>query len=192
MKLVVVGGTGLVATELIRQGLRVPEITSLVALARRPVQLDVDASDASKFESVVVHDYAHYSDSVKAALAGADACIWTVGITLGRSNTYDFAEVKHVCQDCTMAGLEALREANSVASRPGQTEKMVQDFGRDHKEVVASMLRASNYITNSVANVDRADLSAALLDQVTHGFEKEILSNADLVRIGGSAMAKET
>lgn len=89
---------------------------------------------------------------------------------------------------------------------------MVQDFGRDHKEVVvqivrpgmvlsyintwrtiqASMLRASNYITNSVANVDRADLSAALLDQVTHGFERDILSNADLVRIGGSAMAKET
>lgn len=78
MKLVVVGGTGLVATELIRQSLRVPEITSLVALARRPVQLDVDASDATKFESVIVRDYAYYSDSVKAALAGADACIWYV------------------------------------------------------------------------------------------------------------------
>lgn len=78
MKLVVVGGTGLVATEIIRQSLRVPEITSLVALARRPVQLDADASDASKFKSVVVRDYSHYSDSVKAALAGADACIWYV------------------------------------------------------------------------------------------------------------------
>ncbi|KAG6362264.1 hypothetical protein INS49_010494 [Diaporthe citri] len=214
MKLVVVGGTGLVATEIIRQSLRVPEITSLVALARRPVQLDADTSDASKFESLVVRDYAHYADSVKAALAGADACIWTVGITLGRSNTYDFAEVKHVCQDCTMAGLEALREANSAAPKPvkfvylsghgisqdfttkpfimgeyrtmrGQTEKMVQDFGRDHKEVEvqivrpgmvlsyinvwrtlqASMVRASNYVTSSVANVGRAELSAALLDQ---------------------------
>lgn len=97
-------------------------------------------------------------------------------------------------------------------SEQGQTEKMVQDFGRDHKEVEvqivrpgmvlsyintwrtiqANMLRASNYITNSVANVDRAELSAALLDQVIHGFEKDILSNADLVRIGGSAITKET
>lgn len=76
MKLVVVGGTGLVATELIRQSLRAPEITSVVALARRPVQLDADTSSTSKFESVVVHDYAQYTDSVKAALAGADACIW--------------------------------------------------------------------------------------------------------------------
>lgn len=78
MKLVVVGGTGLVATEIIRQSLRVPQITSVVALARRPVQLDVDAPNTSKFESVVVRDYAHYGDSVKAALVGADACIWYV------------------------------------------------------------------------------------------------------------------
>lgn len=78
MKLVVVGGTGLVATELIRQSLREPEITSLVALARRPVQLDFDASSTSKFECVVVRDYTQYTDSAKAALAGADACIWYV------------------------------------------------------------------------------------------------------------------
>lgn len=66
------------ATELIRQGLRSTEITSLVALSRRPVQLDVNESNTSKFESVLVRDYAQYSDSAKAALAGADACIWYV------------------------------------------------------------------------------------------------------------------
>lgn len=83
---------------------------------------------------------------------------------------------------------------------------MVQDFGREHKEVEvqivrpgmilsyvnvwrtlhAGIIRASNYITTAIVNVDRADMSAALLDQVMHGFEKDILSNADLVRIGGS------
>lgn len=41
-----------------------------------------------------------------------------MGITPGRASTYDFAEVRRVCQDCTMAGLEALREANSGASNP--------------------------------------------------------------------------
>lgn len=76
MKLVIVGGTGLVATELIRQGLRLPEITSLVALSRRPVQPDVDDSDTSKFENILVQDYAQFSDSTKTALTGADACIW--------------------------------------------------------------------------------------------------------------------
>ena len=37
MKIVIIGGTGLVATELIRQGLTIPEITSILAVARRPV-----------------------------------------------------------------------------------------------------------------------------------------------------------
>lgn len=41
-----------------------------------------------------------------------------MGITPGKASTYDFAEVKRVCQDCTMAGLEALREANSAAPKP--------------------------------------------------------------------------
>jgi dTDP-4-dehydrorhamnose reductase len=82
MKLIIVGGTGLVATELIRQGLRSPEVSSLVALSRREVQPEVDKSNIRKFKSVVVHDYAQYSDATKAALAGADACIWYVISTL--------------------------------------------------------------------------------------------------------------
>ena len=293
MKLVIIGGTGLVATELIRQGLRASEITALVALARQPVQLDADAPNTTKFESMIVRDYAQFDDAAKAVLAGADACIWyvirsynrhtfhgtrfmrltyilhrTVGITPGRARTYDFAEVKRVCQDCTIAGLEALRETNSAAQKPvrfvylsghgisqdfttkpfvlgeyrtmrvsrahlsryyktiqvnltaltypiarqGQTEKMVQDFGRDHKEVEvqivrpgmvlssinswralqASLIRASSYVTSAIANIERAELSAALLNQVIHGFEKQILSNEDLVRIGGSTMASST
>lgn len=93
MKLVIVGGTGLVATELIRQGLRLPGITSLVAFSRRSVQLDVDDSKTTNFENIIVQDYAQYSDSAKSALAGADACIWcgtpssgtTVSAPKGRS-----------------------------------------------------------------------------------------------------------
>jgi hypothetical protein len=35
-----------------------------------------------------------------------------------------------------------------------------------------------------VDNVGLAEISAALLDQITNGFEKEPLMNEDLVRIG--------
>lgn len=89
---------------------------------------------------------------------------------------------------------------------------MVQEFGRDHKEVEvqivrpgmvlssintwrtlqASMIRATSYITSAVAKIERAELSAALLDQAMHGFEKDILSNADLVRIGASVRTSKT
>ena len=71
---------------------------------------------------------------MKAEFAGADACIWyepvallrghadrtvrirTVGVTPMKSMAYDFAEVKRVCHDCTLAGLKAMYEAG--ASRP--------------------------------------------------------------------------
>jgi hypothetical protein len=74
MKLIVAGGTGLVATEVIRQSLQMREITLVIALARKPVQ--VDGIESSKLKSVIISDYGEYPDHVKAEFAGADACIW--------------------------------------------------------------------------------------------------------------------
>ncbi len=74
MKLIIAGGTGLVATEVIKQSLQRPEITSVIALARKPVQ--IDGAESSKLKSVIIGDYGDYPDHVKAELAGADACIW--------------------------------------------------------------------------------------------------------------------
>jgi uncharacterized protein YbjT (DUF2867 family) len=81
MKLIVAGATGLVGSEIIRQSLQISEITQVIALARKPVQVD-DGIDSSKLKSVVVRDYGEYPDHVKAEFAGADACIWYASITL--------------------------------------------------------------------------------------------------------------
>lgn len=132
MKLIVAGATGLVATEIIRQSLQIAEITSVIALARKPIKVD-ESPHSSKLKSVVVSDYAEYPDHVKADFAGADACIWYVSLTLSllqrdmltgisrtvavtpfRMSSFDFAEVKRVCQDCTVAGFKAMYEAGPV------------------------------------------------------------------------------
>lgn len=77
MKLIVVGSTGFVGTEVVRQALKNPKITSLVALGRRPVQVPEDAGDGgSKLQSVILEDFTKYPDSVKSQLADADGCIW--------------------------------------------------------------------------------------------------------------------
>jgi len=80
MKLIITGASGLVATELLRQSLRMREITKVVALARKPVSApaDVSPADAAKLQSVVLDDYERYPDDVRSQLAGADACIWSV------------------------------------------------------------------------------------------------------------------
>lgn len=79
MKLIIAGGTGFVATELIRQSLNDPRITAVLALARRPVDVPWNLgpnADAAKLKSIVVQDFENYSDDVKKQLEGADACIW--------------------------------------------------------------------------------------------------------------------
>jgi uncharacterized protein YbjT (DUF2867 family) len=79
MKLIVTGATGLVGTEVIRQSLKNPKITSVIALSRRPVTVpgnDGEDLNTDKLKSLVLKDFTHYPDDDKAQLADADACIW--------------------------------------------------------------------------------------------------------------------
>jgi len=81
MKLIVAGATGLLGTEIIRQSLQLGEVTQVIALARKPIQID-ESLDSSKVRSVIIRDYGEYPDNVKAELASADACIWWGSIGL--------------------------------------------------------------------------------------------------------------
>lgn len=131
MKIIVSGATGLVGSEIIRQCLDIDAVTEVIALARSPIQID-RSNKSSKIKSVIIEDYEYYPDHVKAAFAGADACIWcvsrqsllrtfsdgrlithgrTVAITPFRSGSFSFEEVKRVCQSCTLTGLQTIYEA---------------------------------------------------------------------------------
>lgn len=84
MKLVVVGATGLIGTEVLRQALSHKAVTSVVALGRRPTFVPeslAGGASAAKFQSITCDDFSNYSDSVKSQLSAADACIWCVDPT---------------------------------------------------------------------------------------------------------------
>jgi nucleoside-diphosphate-sugar epimerase len=79
MKLIITGASGFVATEVIRRSLSLPQITSVIAIARRPVSAPDNLypeADPSKLHSAVVKDYDEYPGDVKKQFADADACIW--------------------------------------------------------------------------------------------------------------------
>ena len=79
MKLVIAGASGFVGTELIRQSLKRPDISTVIALARKPVSAPDDLGPhvhPSKLRSVVIDDYGSYPEDVRTELAQADACIW--------------------------------------------------------------------------------------------------------------------
>lgn len=65
-------------------------------------------------------------------------------------------------------------------ARPG----VVTNYKTLGRAALASMLQLTNYFWRFIPNVSRSELAAAVLSQVLHGFSGEMLSNADLVRIG--------
>ncbi|KAI1400751.1 putative nucleoside-diphosphate-sugar epimerase [Hypoxylon fuscum] len=114
MKLIISGATGFVAREVIRQSLSRREITSVIAVARKPVSIPdklEDDADPSKLKSVVVEDYDRYSEETRKEFTGVAACIWTVAITPSKSKMYDFEEVRRVCQTFTLEGLKAMHQS---------------------------------------------------------------------------------
>ena len=52
----------------------------------------------------------------------------------------------------------------------------------------AVMFDFTNKFTRMIPNVSRTELAAAILGQVVHGFEKEPLTNIDLVQLGRAAL----
>ncbi|KAK8091031.1 nucleoside-diphosphate-sugar epimerase [Apiospora phragmitis] len=82
MKLVIGGSTGFVGTELLRQALDNPAVTSIVGISRRETKVPEGSSDNSaKLKSIVCDDLNSYPDTLKKELEDADACIWTIAVT---------------------------------------------------------------------------------------------------------------
>jgi len=129
MKLIVVGATGFVGSELIRQSLRRSDVSAVIAVSRRPLPASTEPTEGvniAKLKSVVVKDYDQYSDEARKEFAGASACIWyvsellkrivtllmhlprTIAVTPSKVDSLPFEEVTRICQTSTMVGLRAM------------------------------------------------------------------------------------
>ena len=75
---------------------------------------------------------------------------------------------------------ERKRSMEACAAKPG----LITTRGQYLKTIFATFLQ---YVM-SVPNIDVSVISAAMLHEVIHGFEKEPLGNDDLVRIGNQAL----
>ncbi|KAK9780397.1 putative NAD(P)-binding domain-containing protein [Seiridium cardinale] len=111
MKLVVVGSTGFVASEILRQALSLPDVTSIYALGRReisaPPSLGPEAN-ASKLKSVILKDFERYTDDVKEALAGADAVIWTIATGPSKFKSVTWEQTCKTSRDYAIKGIDVI------------------------------------------------------------------------------------
>lgn len=72
-------------------------------------------------------------------------------------------------------------------AQPGMVTSSVS-FWRSAQSL---MFGFTNMFTRAIPNISRTELAAALLGQVAHGFEKEPLTNAELIRLGQVALKQQ-
>ncbi|KAI9699565.1 MAG: hypothetical protein M1820_007063 [Bogoriella megaspora] len=119
MKLVITGATGWVGTEVVRQALRNPAVTSIVALGRNPTSIPKNSGpNASKLQSVILDDWTSpYPEAVQTAIAGADGCIWCLAVAPSESKEMPFEDVTRVCSEYTLHALSSIAATANVPFR---------------------------------------------------------------------------
>ncbi|KAI4098501.1 MAG: hypothetical protein LQ339_006379 [Xanthoria mediterranea] len=79
MKILLTGPTGHIGSNVLQAALLHPAITSIIAFSRR--QLPTPFPDPqNKLQLIIQSDFTHYSDDVLEVCAGAEACIWGMGV----------------------------------------------------------------------------------------------------------------
>ncbi|KAJ3043560.1 hypothetical protein HDV00_004660 [Rhizophlyctis rosea] len=78
MHLLLTGATGFIGSAVLRQALSHPQITTITLLSRREVGASLYHNN-SKVRTVIVKDFANYTEEVVNEIKDADACVWCMG-----------------------------------------------------------------------------------------------------------------
>ncbi len=100
MKVIITGATGTAGSEVLRQALADQDVTEVLVLARRPL----DVTDP-KLRIAVLDDFLDYS-AVMPQLAGYDACLWCLGISQTEVSKEDYEKITH---DYALAAAQAMQ-----------------------------------------------------------------------------------
>lgn len=120
MKILVTGATGLVGAEVIRQAIKDPAITEVIALTRNPTDIQ-----HSRLKTIIHKDFLKY-DNLGEVLKDVDACLWCLGISQSQVSKEQYHVITH---DYALAAANAMLQAN-----PDITFLFVSGNGADSTE----------------------------------------------------------
>jgi uncharacterized protein YbjT (DUF2867 family) len=107
MKIIVTGGTGMAGAEVVRQAIADSGITTVIAITRKALEIK-----HPKIIELVLKDFLDYQ-AIIPLLAGADACIWCLGISQLQVSKQQYELITF---DYTVAGAKAMLNANPSMS----------------------------------------------------------------------------
>ncbi|KAF9053628.1 hypothetical protein BDZ89DRAFT_1004605 [Hymenopellis radicata] len=108
MKLLLSGATGAAGSQILRSALADPLISSITILTRRPLPNWLPVPNDNKPTQVVVlPDFLHYPEDVRAEIAGHDAFIWALGCSSVGMSEADYTKVTY---DYVVSAVEALQD----------------------------------------------------------------------------------
>ncbi|KAK6064201.1 hypothetical protein SCUP515_11946 [Seiridium cupressi] len=223
MKLIVVGSTGFVASEIIRQAVSLPDVTSIYALGRReisaPPSLGPEAN-ASKLKSVILEDFdrtiAVSPSKLKSvtweqtckisrdyAIKGIDVIshlprkektkplrfIYTSRANAERDQSKKPLILGDYClmRDAENKILAYARESNGKVEACAAKAGIIED--PNNTPVLTKMGRIIIRTISGLPKITVGVISAALLDQALRGFEKDTITNEDMIRVGERILA---
>ena len=117
MKVILFGASGMVGQGVLRECLRDPRVTSVVAIGRAKI-----AETDAKLRQIVHQDFTDFS-TLEAELGGADACFFCLGVSSAGMSEADY---RHVTFDFTLGAARTLAKVS-----PGLTFIYVSGTGTD-------------------------------------------------------------
>ncbi|KAF4626500.1 hypothetical protein G7Y89_g11659 [Cudoniella acicularis] len=169
MKLIVTGATGFVGTEVIRQALRNPAVTSVVALTRKPIQ--PSNTGTTKLQSVVLEDWTSpYPEASKTPPALADYLLMR-----GR--------VENVILDFA----KNTPDIQVTVTKPGG----IDSPNRPIRATASPAMQAIYVKFADTPIMHVSELAAAMIDQCLNGITKDPLWAKDIMDIGKRVLGEE-
>ena len=103
MKLLITGATGMVGSELVRQAILDNDVTHILALTRKPLDIQ-----HAKIRSIIHKDFLDYG-TVLQELKEADVCAWCLGVSQLQVSKEQYHLITY---DYTMAAAKAMLSVN--------------------------------------------------------------------------------
>ncbi|KAH7364803.1 hypothetical protein BKA65DRAFT_447960 [Rhexocercosporidium sp. MPI-PUGE-AT-0058] len=111
MKIILTGTSGFIGTEILTQALSHPDITSIIALSRKPLPSQYTTN--RKLTVIIIEDFLSYTPEILKQLEGAEGCIWSIGAKSTSPQT-----TRLVTVDYTVAAMKALSTLPRRRERP--------------------------------------------------------------------------